>query len=119
MSNQNLIWNDLLAGTTPWGDLTVSTPLFNMSFCDLVISPIPSWGDLVLIDPPEEPEELDEEEMPGDELNNAFWEEFHPAELLEDPLAEENDLIVPAPILEALRGEAADVSPPSHREENP
>lgn len=129
MSTQDPVWNNLLAGTTPWGDLTVPNLPFNMSSWDLVISPIPSWGDLVLIDPPEE---LDEEEMPGlteasDELNNAFWEEFHAAEPLEDPLAEENDLIVPAPILELLllpppaeRGEAgADVSPPSHREENP
>jgi hypothetical protein len=133
MTTQNSFWNNLLDGD--WnnllaGDLNLIIPPFNMSSWDSVIPPIPSLGDLAfsvgeesipVIDPPEE---LDEEEMPGlteasDELNNAFWEEFHPAEPLEeDPLPEENDLPPPAPILEALRGEAAaDVSPPPHRKE--
>jgi len=133
MATQDPILNNLPAGT-PWGDLTVSIPPFNISSWDLAMSPIPSWGDLVLIDPPEE---LDEDEMPGpnDALNYAFWEESHAAEPLEDPLAEENYLI--APILEtaatipaaeplellllpppALWGEAAADVSPSHREES-
>jgi len=115
MSNQSMLDNILPPGTL-WGDLVVTIPPFDMSCWDDVES-IQAWEDLTTldIDPPEELD-VDPNDDTYEPLNYAFWEELPAAEPLEEASpAEENDQIVPIPIVETV----ADISTASHREENP